>query len=242
MSDKKFEILPMKDLHDSYRVKKDILPDLPMRLGITGKSDLAGKSTLLGNLICRFYADDFQGEDIYLVSPSAYSDMKLRNMCNYKKVPLENIFNNFNENELEVLYDHLKEVYEKDVKEEKIPTQKLVIFDDCGADPRKTINGTVDKMAFRGRHYNISVICIVQRYTMLSPVFRENLSALICFGCTQKQIEFITDEHNTMMDKKQFMKIFKQATKEKHSFFFINYCSPPEKRFMRKFEEYLEIE
>ena len=37
-------------------------------------------------------------------------------------------------------------------------------------------------------------------------------------------------------------KLLHHATKEKHSFLFINFKQPPEKRFMKNFDTYLSIE
>ena len=37
-------------------------------------------------------------------------------------------------------------------------------------------------------------------------------------------------------------RILAHATKEKHSFLFINFKAPPEKRFMKRFEAYLGVE
>ena len=55
--------------------------NLPMKLLIIGRSQLSGKSNFLGNLLLsddpRLYGDDFEGENIYLFTPSV-TDHKLK--------------------------------------------------------------------------------------------------------------------------------------------------------------------
>ena len=127
MSDK-LKILPAIDKSDSYRVKKDILADLPMRLAIIGKSDLSGKTTILLNLFRdEFYGKDFKGGDIYIVSPSAHSDTKLKNLIKFKKIPDENVMTDYDEEKLTALYEYLRELYNEDVINNRKPKQKIVI-------------------------------------------------------------------------------------------------------------------
>ena len=237
-----FKVHPMIDKTDTYNVKKPHLFDLPMKLAIVGKSHLSGKTTLLASLLCfdNAYGKNFKGDNIYIVSPSL-DQIKMKNLIEYKKIPAENLFPEYDEEVLTELYELLKEEYLEAVENGKKPKQKLIIFDDVGfsGDLRGKKGGIMDLLACNGRHFLISTIALVQKYTQLSTCFREQLTGLICFGCSFSQLEFITNEHNTGSNKKNFIKAFQEATKKKHSFFTINYCNDYDKRYMKNLDEYI---
>ena len=79
---KHLEIYKVIDKADSYYTKKDLIFDLPLRIGIIGASQRSGKSSVIVNLVCRdeFYNKDFKGENIYIISPSIENDLKLKKM------------------------------------------------------------------------------------------------------------------------------------------------------------------
>ena len=59
-------ILKMHDSAEDNRVHKEDTFDLPMRLLIIGKSQLSGKTNLVGNLVLRPYGgDDTSGKQMY---------------------------------------------------------------------------------------------------------------------------------------------------------------------------------
>ena len=109
----KYSIYKVIDKAESYYTKKDIIFDLPMRLLIVGKSQFSGKSNLLVNLMCRdeFYNKDYAGEDIYIVSPSIYSDAKLEKLVKVKNIPETNLMEEYDEEILIALYDLLEQEY-----------------------------------------------------------------------------------------------------------------------------------
>jgi len=239
MSSNDLVIFPMSD--KTYDVKKDLLFNLPMRLLICGKSQLSGKTTLIANLLARkqFYKDDFKSQNIYIISPSAKTDEKWVKLIEYREIPEENIFDSYDESEMKVLYKFLEDDYNDAIENEEEPQQKLIIFDDVAysGDLHSKKNKTIDKIANQGRHFLISCIMVLQYYTQASPNFRANVSGLIIFGSTQKQWDSIADEHNTLSNRKEFIKKMKEATEEKHSFICINYTNEKEHRYMKNFVE-----
>lgn len=61
------KVLPMKDPHESLKIPKGhYLFNLPMRLIICGASERSGKTNLIGNMLIRWYKDDFKPEDTYI--------------------------------------------------------------------------------------------------------------------------------------------------------------------------------
>jgi hypothetical protein len=237
-------ILPCKDPHVGMRVSKPDLFDLPMRLIIVGKSQLSGKSTLISNLLLRpwseddkgglqFYKNDFDGDNIYIVCPSFDLDVKMSMIQKGLDIPETNIYREYDESELESWYDRIEEQFKKDVADGKKPKHTLLVLDDCAFSGalKATLNGVLSKIACNGRHILISMIVTAQKYTSVSTVLRENASGIICFESSNKQIDLLYEDHSNM-SRKAFDDLFRQATKEKHSFLVINYSNDADRRFM----------
>ena len=155
-------------------------------------------------------------------------------------IPNENIFTTYNETQLEALYKIIQEEYNKDIDAKEKPRHVLFVFDDVGysGNLKAKENGIISLLACNGRHYLISTICIVQKYTQLSTCFRENATGLICFSCSNKQLDLIEEDHNIKLSKKEFSRIFRDATNDKHSFFTINYSNDADKRYIKNFEKH----
>jgi len=226
---KHLEIYKVIDKADSYYTKKDLIFDLPLRIGIIGASQRSGKSSVIVNLVCRdeFYNKDFKGENIYIISPSIENDLKLKKMIEVKDIPDHNLFTEYDEGLLEELYDMLAEDYKNSVESGEIPTNKLIIMDDLsysGALKNKT-HGIIAKLFCNGRHILISSILTSQKYSDLLTTCRENLNGAILFSCSNKQLDLIEQDHNFLKNKKDFNNMFRDATKEKHSFFVVNYTN-----------------
>jgi len=236
-------ILPMKDPHVDMRVPKQDTFDLPMRLIIIGKSQLSGKSTLISNLLLRpwgdddvggkqFYKDDFEGEQVYIVCPSFDIDAKWRMIQAGKKIPDTNIWREYDEQALESWYDMIEQKFEQDVAEGKKPKHTLLVLDDCSFDGslKAKMNGVLTRIACNGRHILISLICTSQKYSSVSTTIRENCTGLIAFESSNKQLELIIEDHCNI-PKKRFEQMFRDTTRDKHTFFVVNYTNPADKRF-----------
>lgn len=242
---KKSAIIRMKDDAEDLRVHKEDLFDLPMRLLIVGKSEMSGKTCCLGNLILRSYGEsdteigkqmyryDFKGENIYIICPSTCVDAKWQSIIDGKKIPEGNIYNKYDEDELEALYERLSNQYMESKAAGRKPEHTLVIMDDVSwsGDLKGKMHGVVNKFACNGRHFLISWIITSQKHSDVATTLRENMTGGIFFSCTQKQLELIYNDVG-MCGKTEFCKMFRNATYEKHSFMVVNYSNPPEKRFM----------
>jgi hypothetical protein len=238
----KYEIFTMNDKTESFKKQKDdFLFNLPFRCAIVGKSELSGKTTLLANLLLLYYKGDWEPENIYIVSPSARSDNKWKLIIKALEIPESNIFTSFDEAELMTLYEVIQENYNEKVEEKEKPSHSLIVFDDVGysGDLKSKESGVISLLACNGRHYLISTICIVQKYTQLSTTFRENLTGLILFSCSDKQLDLIIDDHMSGGTKKDFRKAFREATNPKHGIFIVNYSNDHEKRFIDNFKKHI---
>lgn len=235
---KELQIYKVRDKADSYYTKKEVIFDLPLRLLIVGKSQLSGKSNLVINLLLRdeFYNKDFKGENIYIVSPSIYSDEKLKKLVEIKEIPEQNLFDIYDEEVLKILYEIIEKNYNEAVENKEKPENTLILFDDMsynGALKAKR-HGIINKIFSNGRHVLLSVIATSQKYSDLLAAARENCNGAILFNCSNKQLELIEADHNYLGNKKQFMTMFRNAQKDKHAFFVVNYTNPKEHMYQDK--------
>tara|TARA_R110000787_G_scaffold4_2_gene24 strand:+ start:469 stop:1203 length:735 start_codon:yes stop_codon:yes gene_type:complete len=233
---KKIDILKVKDDAEKYYTKKKQIFDIPMKLAIIGASQRSGKTNWIINALGRdkLYGKDFKADNIYIFSPSLTSNKWIR-FIEAKEIPPENLFTELNEGELEELYEDVEDEYNEAVDNKKKPANKIVIFDDLGFGGSlrgQSKFGIIDKLVMNGRHFNLSSAFLVQSYKQLSPDVRSNLSGLVVFNLSTRELESVIHEHNYLESSKAFMKLFRRTTKKKHSNFIINYSNTPENLYM----------
>tara|TARA_B110000902_G_scaffold49292_1_gene56207 strand:- start:646 stop:1380 length:735 start_codon:yes stop_codon:yes gene_type:complete len=233
---KKIDILKVKDDAEKYYTKKKQIFDIPMKLAIIGASQRSGKTNWIINALGRdkLYGKDFKAENIYIFSPSLTSNKWIR-FIEAKEIPPENLFTELNEGELEELYEDVEDEYNEAVDNKKKPANKIVIFDDLGFGGSlrgQSKFGIIDKLVMNGRHFNLSSAFLVQSYKQLSPDVRSNLSGLVVFNLSTRELESVIHEHNYLESSRAFMKLFRNTTKKKHSNFIINYSNTPENLYM----------
>ena len=236
---KPIQIYKMKDTNESHYVDKKLMFNLPFRLLIVGKSQLSGKSNLVANLLLqdddRLYKKHFDGENIYIFSPSLKTDYKIKTLISEKDIPESNLFTGFDEATIELLYEIVKENYNDAINDKVKPVQSLFIFDDMSSsgDLKSKTNGIISKIFSNGRHILLSVVLTAQKYTDILTGARENCSGAILFSGTDRQLESISDDHN-IMGKKDFKQIYREHTNKPHSFMVVNYSNPTESRYLDK--------
>jgi len=205
------KILKVKDKADNYHMKHPIF-DLPMRLLINGKSQLSGKSTVLLSLLLNpefGYDKIFKGENIYIVSPNEV-DQKLKLLQEYKQIPDENIMN-YDENQLEDLYDELEEKFLEEFDEDRVE-QRLIIFEDCGASGnlKNKQSGIISKLVSQGRHLCLSQIYISQRITQLNSQIRSGITGAILFNTSMKELGILDEDFNYLNSRRAFTNLFRK--------------------------------
>jgi hypothetical protein len=238
------KIYKVKDNKENYFIKKENLFNMPFRVLIVGKSMLSGKSNIITNLLLRddFYMNDFEPENIFIVSPSLKTDEKIKKIVSVKEIPESNLFDDYDEDVLEALYELIKEDYNNAIENDTKPTHKLIIFDDMsfGGKLKDKRNGFMSKLFCNGRHLLINTLITSQKYSDILTTCRENATALILFTCSNKQLELIEADHNVLGSKKDFQKLFRDATEEPHSFLVVNYSSSKNKMYQNSDFEVIE--
>ena len=228
-----YKILRMRDSSEKYYTAKKRIFDLPMRLLLVGKSHLSGKTNLLGNLLLReeYYYGDFKGENIYIISPSS-RDPKLVAIKERLDIPSTNFIPQYDEMLLDNIIALIKSEYYEAIDQKKKPNNSLIVFDDMsfgGALLKRHSN--IQRIFCNMRHYNCSCIITTQSYIDLLTACRENASGCYLFACSDRQLDSITDDHS-YIPKKQFRKMFRDITRDKHSYLAINYSNDANERYL----------
>jgi len=235
---KTLSIYKVKDEADTYYTEKDVIFNVPFRLLIVGKSQMSGKSNVVTNLLLRdeFYNKDFDGSNIFLVSPSITNDEKLKKIIKVKEIPEENLFLEYDEDVLKQLYQMLQDEYEEAKANGDKPQNKLIIFDDASydGDLKSKKHGIINRIFSNGRHIMLSAIITSQKYSDILTSCRLNCNGAIIFNTNNRELEMIEADHNYLETKKEFMKMFRNVMNEKHSFLVVNYTNPKEQRYLDK--------
>jgi hypothetical protein len=186
--------------------------------------------------MCReqFYLNDFEGENIYIISESIHEDKKMKAIIDCKDIPEENLFKKYNEEELNSLFDVLEEEFINNEKQGIKNKHKLWIFDDIAhTGELKSHNyGVLSRVLFRGRHILLSVIFLTQKYSFINTALRVNFSGLILFNTNNQELELVEADHNYLKNKKQFLDMFRDNVSSNHSFLVINYSNPKDEMYM----------
>ena len=97
----------------------------------------------------------------------------------------------------------------------------LIVFDDMIADMinNKKLNPIVTELYIRGRKLNISIVFITQSYFKVPKDVRLNSTHFFIMKILNKrELQQIALNHSSDIDFKDFMKIYKECTKEPYSF------------------------
>lgn len=227
----------VNDPNDENHIRKDQLWDLPMRVGIIGKSLISSKTTTLEHLLARpfsdqdvegqrFYRKDFKPENIYIVCPTM--DGKMQMLIDALEIPSTNIMTEYNEEQLLRVCDNIERMH-FERKQQGVPAEhSIIVMDDCSFSGklREKVFGVVSKIVCNLRHVLLSLIITSQYYVHLPPVFRTNATGIMMFEAVGAGLDTLVDEHNSFDDKKTFRALFKRATSEPRKAFVINYTKP----------------
>ena len=238
---KPINMLKVKDHNEKYYRKNGILIDYPASVIIAGKSMISGKSNLLTNILLRpqfkFEKTFTDGDNIYIVSPSMKTDAKLQVIKRQLDIPDHNILEEYDEEVLTEVYKQIEENFIEDPN-----THSCIIFDDMSFSGsfKKHRFGILAKMMQNMRHINGSIFITTQTYVDISLNLRSNAQVMILFGTSDKIIDTISDENAFGVNKKQFKKMFIEATRRKYSYMVINFQNDLAQRYLNS--KWLPIE
>ena len=239
-------IKPVIDKKDSYYSDMGNLPHLPFKVLCVGKSHLSGKTTIAVNFFARLYDSHFEGKNMYIISKSIGIDNKIDNLIKVKEIPSLNLYKSYDDKMLGKLYDMLESQYKLFVTKGEKPPNLLFYFDDVSYDgslKRRGGNGGIyNKIFMNGRHINASCFSCIQAYTDALLNARRNLTALIFFNVSDKDLDLILDEHLFLSNRKEFKKRIRKSLKNsKHNFICVNYSQPLELMYQNEKFEPIDI-
>ncbi len=83
-----------------------------------------------------------------------------------------------------------------------------------------------------------------KKYRSLANIVRSNASSLYAFKLkNQSELDAFIEESSALVDKKTLLEMYKEATKEPYSFFYININSKDiNKTFFIRFEKAFQLE
>ena len=119
----------------------------------------------------------------------------------------------------------------------------LIILDDVADDPKITReSATLTGLYLRGRHAGISTILSTQVYKV-SPQIRRNITCAMYWKPRNlSDWRAIVDENSKLAGSREDMEaIFEEATREKHSFLYIDYTAEPGHYFWANFTDQLRV-
>jgi hypothetical protein len=225
------KVFPMKDSNDTNTIIKSSLCNLPTRSLMIGASGL-GKSSLLGWLMCnegeKGWKDHIKPENIYIFSGSyknGKGDEKLDKIIKYLEIPEENIFDSYDNDVLNELYEVIVDNYNDAIEEKEKPEHSLIIMDDLGFTNKLKKNiddSALDRIFCNGRKFLVSTIILNQRIIQCSPTVITQANNVILFKPNNRDLELYETNFNYLESKKLFNKMVRQQTENKHDYMVID--------------------
>lgn len=222
------KVFKMKDISDSFTIKKDDIPSLPMRMLAIGRTGCGKSSIALGNLLLRdeFYRKDYLPENIFVFSGSLSGDIKLRTIIDTLEIPSSNLFDTYDQESAHDIYDMLVENFNEKINDKLKPEHSLIIFDDLGfTNLQKTNkkNNILDKILCNGRKFLISTITLNQKLTQLNTNAREQCSAVMLWKSTKKQVDLAESTFNYLDNRNAFFELVRKNTVGQHDFLVMDF-------------------
>ena len=238
--------------HDQWetnqpRIGADVVPSTPCRILITGPSG-SGKTQLGVDLLTRIYAGAW--ERVFCFSPSIHLDSAWQPVKDYVHktmgVPEDEkcFFDSWDEDALDDILKTQRAV----VEHQKEKTSKKLFGICCGVDDwadspqvmaSRRGGNALNTLLVRGRHMMISTLILTQKLRLAGSILRVNAQALVVFRLRNGlERDAILEELSGIYDKKTLMEMYKVATAEPFSFWYVNLAaSRVEDMFWLRFEQ-----
>lgn len=222
--DKKFNALP----------HHEVLFKPPFTCAVIGSIG-SGKSSFGYSLLDKHYKNYF---DELVVLCGSIDSKESWEKCHQKNVVF---LNYFEENAFEEYLESLEKDQEERKKAGKFPFRCCLVMDDIvfqGFNKHKA--GTLDRLFMTCRHFNLSIILMLQHSKQVSAAMRNQIMYWVLFRMTQNDMEKIADEHSNFLTPEQFKVMYQNILKKgRHEFLIIDYKAPFEDRFRNRFTKIL---
>ena len=203
-----------------YNKKWPFIPGHPYRILVIGgsKSGITSKKTIRRQ-------DDIDKIYLYAKDLSEYKYeflIKTRENIAIKHLSDSNAFIDCS-NTMDDVYENISDYNPS--RKRKI----LIVFDDMIADitKNKKFQAMIKELFIRCRKLNISLVFITQPYFLVPKAVRLNSTHYLIMKINNKrELQNIATNHSADIDYKNFVKIYRECTKEPYSFLTIDTTLP----------------
>ena len=209
--------------NEEHNKKWPYILDHPYRILIIGGSGSGKTNTLLNLINEQKDIDKIYLYAKYLNEPKYEYLIKNRENAGIKHVNDGNAFIEYS-NTMDGVYKNIDE-YKNPNRRRKI----LIVFDDMIADIMisKKFQAIIKELLIRCRKINISLVFITQSYFFVSKdVKLSSANYFIMKINNKREIQNIAINHSGDIDYKDFMKIYREWTKEPYNFLTIDTTLP----------------
>jgi len=222
--------------HDRQIIDSDGVLPLGSRILFFISAKGGGKTSLYLSLLTSKESPYHKYYDhIFMINPSGAYDSKLKDL--YGELVDDNKFyDHLSEKVANELINKLKDLDDGWTKKRKI--QNLIIIDDSTGDfPSGRKKSAITSLFTNSRHLNTSIWIISHKYNAIPTIWRNQVDGMFLFKSNSKtEIESIKRDLNVNEDLLDML--LKDATKEPHSFLFVN-LTGGKTRFFNRFDEYM---
>ena len=205
-----------------HNEKWPYIPDHPYRIIIIGSSG-SGKANALINLVNeQNYIDNVYLYARDLSEPKYEYLIKKREDAGIKHLNNPNAFIECS-NTMDDVYENIHDYNSS--RKRKI----LIVFDDMIADimTNKKFQAIIKELFIRWRKLNISLVFITQSYFSVPKDVRLNSTHYLIMKINnRKELQNIAINHSADIDYKDFIKIYRECTKEPYNFLTIDTTLP----------------
>ena len=233
--------IPSEDIGIDKRFLKlkhhDVLMKPPFTCAVIGAIS-AGKTSFGYTAMNDLYANYF--DEVVVIcgtidSKDSWEKIKQRNVV---------FLNSFHDEAFQEYLHDIEKVQEERKEKGKYPLRIALILDDIVFEGmNKHRQGLIDKLFMTCRHFNISIIIMLQHSKQISAGMRNQIMYWILFRVTANDLEKISSEHGNLLNDKQFQNMYNEIQKKgKYEFIMIDYKSPLETRFRHRFYTIIDQE
>ncbi len=194
-----------------------------------------GKTNLIINLLDRprFYKNKF---DKIILFSNTYHNDKIWKAC--KSIDEDNVYVDYSDEKLQEIVDEQRQAIE-----DEEPINTLIIFDDIIQQINKH-SALINKLVMRNRHYYLTIWITTQKYSLVSPTIRNNISYDILFGIkNKKEKEFIINELSDNISEEDFTKMWDYALDGKnYNFMVIGVKDRDNKMYRKQFKSFMMVQ
>ncbi len=208
--------LTIRDL--THRLKTEevdpSLPRLPFSLLVTAKSE-TGKTNINMNIL-QHYKKYFKNSTfIFQGTPCKTVEKNLMSK-KFNGVRFKDFFDRRGNNILEAIFKQQQEYFDND----EDPPHVLIYIDDLYNDLMKERFGILNTIYNAGRHYNISIIQVQHKWTLLDPFIRVAAKYHLFFRInSEAEKEKIAEDlcGSLNLNEKEFRIIFEHCTNKQYN-------------------------